>query len=132
MTKNAIVCVDDEAIILFALKQELRANFGSQFIYETALNVNKANEIIDELVSEGIDNILVISDWIMPGVKGDSFLIQINKKYPNIKGIIISGQAHIQAIENAKKECNLIAFINKPWLSSELIETIKKALDISN
>lgn len=128
--RDAIVCVDDEAIILFALKQELRSNFGNKFIYETALNANKAYEIIDELVKDGINNILVISDWIMPGIKGDTFLIEINKKYPNIKGIIISGQAHIPSIENAKKECNLIAFINKPWVSSELINIIKKTLDI--
>jgi DNA-binding NtrC family response regulator len=128
--KDAIVCVDDEAIILFALKQELRANFGNKFIYETALNANKAYEIIDDLVNDGIKNILVISDWIMPGIKGDAFLIEINRKYPNIKGIIISGQAHIPAIENAKKECNLIAFINKPWVSSELINIIKETLSI--
>lgn len=46
---NAILCVDDEPIILIALKQELKKQFGNEFQYETAINANEALEVVDEL-----------------------------------------------------------------------------------
>ena len=68
MSKKAILCVDDEAIILLSVKQELQSHFRERFIYETALSAKEALVIIDELSAEGIVFILVISDWLMPGM----------------------------------------------------------------
>lgn len=79
---NAILCVDDEPIILIALKQELKKQFGNEFQYETAINANEALEVVDELAQNGINVILILSDWRMPGIKGDEFLIHIHLKYP--------------------------------------------------
>ena len=45
--KSAILCVDDEAIILTSLKEQLRRRFGERYLYETAWeaennqNINK-------------------------------------------------------------------------------------------
>ena len=36
MSKAAIICVDDEAIILDSLKRQLRKAFENQYIYEFA------------------------------------------------------------------------------------------------
>ena len=68
MAKRAILCVDDEAIILIALKQELKIHFGDRFTYETAINALDALKAIDELSAEGIEIAVVISDWRMPGM----------------------------------------------------------------
>ena len=38
MTKPVILCVDDEPLILEALKTELRTRFPGRFSYETALD----------------------------------------------------------------------------------------------
>jgi len=68
---KAILCVDDEILILLSLLRELKSFFGETFVYERATNANQAFKVIDELALEGIKLILIISDWLMPGIKGD-------------------------------------------------------------
>jgi CheY-like chemotaxis protein len=124
----AILCVDDEAIILLSLKNELRMALGNKYIYESAMNALEAKNKIEILVKDGIDIILIISDWLMPGMKGDEFLIEIHKKYPKIKSIMITGHADPESIEKAKKEANLVACLSKPWNNKELIDIVKSCL----
>ncbi len=123
--KEAILCVDDEALMLLSLKTSLARNLGDEFIYETALDVEQAWEIIEELFKDKVDLILIISDWLMPGVKGDEFLIDVYKKYPTIKAIMLSGQIEEKYIEKVKKEANLIGFFSKPCRDKDLIKCIK-------
>jgi len=40
--KQAIVCVDDEVIILLSLIQELKHAFGSNYLYEKATDADSA------------------------------------------------------------------------------------------
>lgn len=117
---NAIVCVDDEAIIVFSLKRELQLSFGQRFVYETALGAEEALTVMDQLLEEGIQTILVISDWLMPGMKGDDFLRVVRQRYPQTKAILITGQADAQAIRAALDEPVAEAVLRKPWNPAEL------------
>jgi DNA-binding NtrC family response regulator len=125
ISQNAILCVDDEPIILISLKQELKKKLGNRFSYETAMNADEALEIIDELVSNGINLILILSDWLMPGIKGDEFLIIVHKKYPGIKSILITGHADEKAVARVKKEAGTYTVLSKPWDPNELLEAVK-------
>lgn len=127
--KQVILCVDDERIILRVLKNELMNSFGTRFLYETAESGEEALEIIDELTVEGMCIILILSDWLMPGIMGDELLTKVNSKYPQIKSIMISGQADQKAIEDARLNCNLTAFISKPWKKDDLLSAIRKCID---
>jgi DNA-binding NtrC family response regulator len=124
MDKGAIVCVDDEAIILMSLVQELRSSFGERFIYEKASNAEEALEIIDELVNEGINGLIVISDWLMPGAKGDEFIERASIIYPTIKAIMITGMADDEAIQRTQAHKNVVSVLKKPWRPKELQEII--------
>jgi len=126
--KQAILCIDDEAIILLALKDELKQRFGDRYIYETAMNTDQAFEIIEELIADGVEVVLILSDWLMPYVKGDEFLIQVYQRYPNIRAIMITGQADSCSIERARREANLYECITKPWNSDYLGEIIERCL----
>ncbi len=79
--KKAILCVDDEMIILLALIQELKSSFGNEFLYEKATDANQAFEVIEDLELEGVKLILIISDWLMPGIKGDEFLEMVKLQH---------------------------------------------------
>jgi DNA-binding NtrC family response regulator len=125
MGKNgAILIVDDEAIILMSLRQELRSQYGARFRLESALNAAEANAIIDELAADGVEVILVISDWLMPGVKGDEFLADVKRRYPGIRCIIVSGHIDAEAIEAVRASLALDAFIQKPWKRGELLAAV--------
>ncbi len=125
ISQNAILCVDDEPIILISLKQELKKKLGNKFSYETAMNADEALEIIEELVGNGVNLILILSDWLMPGIKGDEFLIMVHKKYPGIKSILITGHADEKAIERVKKEAGTYTVLSKPWNPTELMEAVE-------
>ncbi|MEM7757182.1 MAG: response regulator [Cyanobacteria bacterium P01_A01_bin.40] len=128
MSESAIICVDDEVIILDSLKKQLKRAFGDRFIYEVAENAAEAWEIIEELNEEGIEMIAIVSDWLMPGTKGDEFLIQIHHRFPNVVKVMLTGQADTEAIERAKEEANLHACLYKPWTESELTKIITTAI----
>lgn len=124
--KQAILCVDDEAIILMALKQELRSEFGDRFHYESAMDASQALDAIEALVAEGIQVILVISDWLMPGIRGDEFLEIVRERYPTISAIMITGQADERAIERVKKNACVVSVLGKPWDAKELKKKVQE------
>jgi DNA-binding NtrC family response regulator len=128
MSKKAIVCVDDEAIILLSLKQEIRDHFGDRFVYETAMDGEDALEIIKELEKDGIRTILMITDWLMPRMKGDDLIAFACQLYPGIKGILITGQADHESISKIKTHDEIITCIDKPWRHEDLIDAIERAV----
>ena len=129
MNKNVLLCVDDEKMILNSLKTQLKNEFGTQFSYETAENAIDAEELIEELVIDDHNVLIVVSDWLMPGIKGDEFLIKLHQKFPRIVKIMLTGQAKDEAITKAYKEANLHICLHKPWTEQELIEAIKTGIE---
>lgn len=129
MSKKIILCVDDEKIILDSLKSQLKYLFGGKYVYETAENADDAWEIIEEIEEEELKLLIIVSDWLMPGVKGDEFLIKVHQKFPKVVKILLTGQADEKAIENAKKNANLHKCLFKPWTKEELHNVILTGLD---
>lgn len=128
LQKKAILFVDDEVLVLQALKNQVKQKFGNQLIYETATDASEAWDIIQELTEEQVNLILIISDWLMPEKKGDEFLREVHEKFPTIKKIIISGQCDEREIQSLFKDIELFRFIRKPWSEQEIIQTIEDAL----
>lgn len=132
MSKKVILCVDDELIILNSLKTQIKEKFGKTFHLETAENATDAMSLIDELFSEKCKILIIVSDWLMPGIKGDEFLINVHKKYPEIVTIMLTGQACEEAVAKARAEANLHRCIFKPWTETELYESISTGLEKLN
>ncbi len=128
MYKPVILCVDDEKIVLQSLKTQLKSAFGDAYIYEIAEDANEALELIEELKEEEAKILLIVSDWLMPGMKGDELLIRVHQEFPNIIKIMLTGQADEEAIARAKQDANIHSCLYKPWAEEELIETIQSAL----
>ncbi len=128
MTKPVILCVDDEKVILDSLKIQLKKEFRDTYLYEAAESADEALEIIEELQEDEIAILVIVSDWLMPGMKGDEFLIEVHKRFPKIVKIMLTGQADEQSVEQAKKYANLHSCLHKPWNSEDLIENIKSGL----
>ncbi|EMJ53686.1 response regulator receiver domain protein [Leptospira interrogans serovar Valbuzzi str. Duyster] len=123
---NAILCVDDEPIILISLVQELKNKLGREFIFETAQDATEALEVIDDLVSKGTKVVLIVSDWLMPITNGDEFLIQVHKKYPEIPSILVTGHIEKGIFKKVQQEARTCMIIPKPWNSEELLKVVRK------
>jgi DNA-binding NtrC family response regulator len=126
--KKAIICVDDEPTVLNSLRTQLKRHFGDRYTYEIAENAEDAWEVIEELVDDGVEILLIVSDWLMPGVKGDEFLILVHRQHPGIITFMLTGQADDTAVENAKKNAALRDCFHKPWEEDVLIRSIRGAL----
>jgi CheY-like chemotaxis protein len=128
MSKPMILCVDDEQVILQSLKTQLEEAFGDAYLYEVAEDADEALEVINELDEDSISIILIVSDWLMPGMKGDEFLINVHQKFPKIIKIMLTGQADESSLKRVQEQANLHCCIFKPWSEEELVETIKSGL----
>lgn len=132
MQNTAILCVDDEEVILESLKEQLKRKFNNQYIYEVAQSAAEAWDIIEELQEDGVKILIVVSDWLMPEIKGDEFLIEVHNKFPNIIKVMLTGQADRMAIEKTQKEANLFACLHKPWTEDELANAIISGLEVAD
>lgn len=128
MDKQVILCVDDEDIILEALQEQLDSTFGEEYIIETSDSGEDALEFFEEMTSEGKQIPVIISDYIMPGMKGDELLKKIHKISPDSLKILLTGQASIEGISNAINNAQLYRYIAKPWDKDDLVLTVKEAI----
>ncbi|MCB1176411.1 MAG: EAL domain-containing protein, partial [Leptospiraceae bacterium] len=126
--KPVIICVDDEEMILSSLRFQVKKFFQDYFHIEIAHNAEIALEIIEECNQNGIELPLIISDQIMPGMKGDELLIAIHETNPKMIKIMLTGQANADAVGNALNNANLYRFIAKPWDPDDLNLTLMEAI----
>ena len=128
MSGAAILMVDDEKTILDSLKGQLRTLFGRRFSYETAEDATEAWEVLEELERAGVIVVVVVSDWLMPGKRGDEFLGEVRQRFPRIGRILLTGQADADAIRRAWEEAKVHEVVRKPWAPEELQRAIEAAL----
>ncbi|MGB5593685.1 MAG: diguanylate cyclase [Crocosphaera sp.] len=126
--KPIVICIDDEITVLDSLKIELKKALGEECIIETAEGGEDALELIEELMEEGCQVALVLSDYIMPDIRGDEVLKRIHKMSPNTLKIMLTGHANLEAVSNAIKHAKLYRYVSKPWQSDDLKLTVVEAL----
>ena len=128
MNDLVILCVDDEVTVLESITEQLRRNLKDSCEIETAESGEEALEIIEEFKEDSMEVALIISDQIMPRMKGDELLIDVHANHPKMKKVMLTGQANAQAVGNAVNEANLYRYISKPWDETDLILTVREAL----
>ncbi len=131
MSKPVILCVDDEAVVLDSLQVEFQDAFANLYECEMAESGEEALNIIEELYSDNVTIILIISDWLMPGMKGDEFLILAHERLPKVAKILLTGQADPEAVSNVYEKANACYCLYKPVDSKTLIETVKLCLNLN-
>ena len=127
MGNKIVLCVDDEKTILESLEMELGDPDG-KYQVELAMNGMEAIELLEEFIEEGNELAVVISDYIMPEIKGDELLIKIHKQHPATVNILLTGQSHIEGVTNAINQAALYRYIAKPWQKEDLKLTLATAL----
>ena len=127
MAGVTILCVDDERIILNALKEQLRRGVEGVTI-ETAETGQEGLEVFRELRREGVSVPLVISDQLMPGMRGEELLAAIHEIDPETLNVLLTGQATADAVGAAVNKARLYRYIGKPWTEGDLVTTTREAL----
>ncbi|MEG3858995.1 PAS domain S-box protein [Microcoleus sp. herbarium12] len=128
MKKPVIICVDDEQTILDSLEIDLLKAFEDKYLIETAQSGEEALELLLELLAEQYEVPLVISDHIMPNMKGDELLRSVHTISPKSLKIMLTGQADLEAVANAINYAKLYRYIPKPWQPDDLKLTVTEAI----
>jgi PAS domain S-box-containing protein len=126
--KQVIICVDDETSVLRSLRTELQEVIGKNYLIEIASGGEEALELIEELLEDEYEVPLIISDHIMPDMKGDELLKRVHQLSPKTLKIMLTGQADLEAVGRAIKYAKLYRYIAKPWQSEDLKLTVTEAI----
>jgi CheY-like chemotaxis protein len=125
MKKIAILCVDDEKIILDSLKIQLENNFRNKYLFEYAENGEEALEVVEYFLAENVDILVVISDYQMPGMKGDEFAKRLKSMLSGINIIMLTGEIPSDVKENLIEKNIILNAVANPWDEVTLINMIK-------
>jgi len=130
MSKLNIVCIDDQREVLAAVKRDLEIIAEDYEIVECE-SAKEAEEVLEELYSEGNEVALIICDHIMPGENGIDFLARLNfeARYQKTKKIVLTGLATHQDTIRAINDAKIDIYIEKPWAQDSFIESVKKLLE---
>src|SRR5262249_43490390 len=95
---------------------------------EVAEDAAEALEILDSLQSDGVTVPVVVSDHIMPGMKGDELLVRVHERLPHTRTILLTGQAGLDAVARAVNSAGLYRYVAKPWERNDLTMTVREAV----
>jgi CheY-like chemotaxis protein len=97
-------------------------------IVETLNEPNLTGSLIEEIIAMGIEVPLVIVDYQMPKINGAQLIMELRKNYPEIRYVMLSGQANEVVVEELIEAGVIDAFISKPWEENELLRKLEALL----
>jgi two-component system response regulator PilR (NtrC family) len=119
VTKRRILVVDDEPFVCDAVKMMLA------FDGHDVVTANDAKEALAVLDKDAFD--LVITDFAMPGMKGDELAAAIKARSPRQPVVMIT--AYAEMLQSSGKSLPGVDFlISKPFLLEHLREAIAAVL----
>jgi DNA-binding NtrC family response regulator len=120
--KDSVLVVDDEPPILEAFAAALAPYFD----VSTALSSREADFILRKKEFK-----VVISDHLMPGGNGMSFLVRAREEYPQMQRILVTGYMKPEMLIRSVNEAALFRYLLKPVTLSELIKVVQDAARVS-
>jgi CheY-like chemotaxis protein len=124
--RYAVVCVDDDPIILQVLSFQLEKIIDKKCtLLEYFTDPVVALDSIDELMGMKIDVIFVIVDYQMPQMNGAQLVRAIKEKYPDMSCVMLSGQANSVQVTDLMRDKMLREFVVKPWEEKTLFSVLQ-------
>jgi DNA-binding NtrC family response regulator len=116
--KDPILVVDDEQPILDTFVAALSPHFD----VSAATSAREAEFLLRKKEFK-----VVISDHLMPGGNGMSFLVRAREEYPRMKRILVTGYMKPEMLIRSVNEAALFRYLLKPVTLSELIKVVREA-----
>jgi len=120
-SENILIVEDEKEVCRFAAEALTSLGYN---VYE-ANNGRLALELI-KMEHPKID--IIISDLIMPELNGKEFVEKVEKIYPDVKVIYVSGYTDSHIVQNGLLEEG-VNFVHKPYSLKTLASAVRKVLD---
>ncbi|RMD80388.1 MAG: response regulator [Lentisphaerae bacterium] len=122
--RPVVFAVDDELYILHSLKRELRR---AKIDVET---FNTPQALLEAIQTPPRELIAVITDFKMPGIKGDMLINRIKRSYPSLPCIVLTGETTRENIQKLIQSGTVHAILRKPWDRERLLQLLNELADI--
>jgi PAS domain S-box-containing protein len=114
--RNAVILlVDDEALVRRATADMLQ-EIGHEVV--EAASANAALKLLEE--REDID--LLVTDYLMPGTRGNELIEKARESRPDLKAVLITGYARIAADQKG------VSRLSKPFRAADLAREVARLL----
>jgi DNA-binding NtrC family response regulator len=117
-----VMLIDDEPYILEALQRQLRAEACEVRPFQDPLVA------LESFFQDG-DYAVIVSDNLMPGLKGLELLARAREFAPQARRVLLTGHTELNQAIAAFNEGVIHRFINKPWDAADLIGVLREELD---
>ena len=127
--KYAVLCVDDDPVILHLIDFQMKKLVNPvNTIVESTTDPTHVEEKLEEIKSYGLEPLFLMTDYQMPGMSGAQLIRKMKKINPELKCILLSGQANDVAVAELEDEKLLFSFIGKPWREDQMKEILRPLL----
>ncbi|WP_242336089.1 MULTISPECIES: HD domain-containing phosphohydrolase [Anaeromyxobacter] len=116
-----VLVVDDDELILKALARILESSGFAPCCYASP------EAALEALESER--PVVIISDYMMPGMDGVAFLNQARARYPAAIRILCTAADDFRVALEAVNSGEVYRIVSKPWHQTELIATVTQAAE---
>ncbi|MGR3323556.1 MAG: ATP-binding protein [Pseudooceanicola sp.] len=120
-TEGVILLVEDEAPVRAFASQALRLRGF------TVIEAENAEEALEKLSDESLKVDLFVTDVVMPGMDGPSWVREARKDRPDVRVVFVSGYAE-DSIGESRDDVPNSTFLPKPFSLAQLTEMVQRQL----
>ena len=114
-----VLVVDDDKPLLEMWKAALEADFA----VTTATSAKDAEFLMRKNTYK-----VVVSDHLMPGGNGLSFLVRMREEHPRTQRVLVTGYMKPEMLLRSVNEAGLLRYFLKPVSIADLTKTIREGI----
>jgi len=122
-TAEPVLIVDDDKPLL----EMWQAALQSEFDVTTATSAKDA-----EFLMRKNSYKVVVSDHLMPGGNGLSFLVRMREEHPRTQRVLVTGYMKPEMLLRSVNEAGLLRYYLKPVTITDLVKTIREGIKAYN
>lgn len=116
--KPSVVFVDDDA----GNRQAFQAAFRTTMNVFTAADIQEVWALLSAHTVH-----VVIADQRMPCTKGSELLAQVKERFPNVRRMLVTAYADLEAIIEAVNNGGVTKYFAKPWVHDQIVSAVDQA-----
>jgi DNA-binding NtrC family response regulator len=118
-TVEPVLIVDDDKPLL----EMWQAALQSEFDVTTATSAKDAEFLMRKNTYK-----VVVSDHLMPGGNGLSFLVRMREEHPRTQRVLVTGYMKPEMLLRSVNEAGLLRYYLKPVTITDLVKTIREGI----
>jgi response regulator RpfG family c-di-GMP phosphodiesterase len=120
ITKEKILCVDDDPIVIYALQKDLQAHFN-------VVTAKSGQEALTLVAQKG-PFAVIVADMMMPEMNGVQLLMEVERIAPDSVRVMLSGDSDKQTAVDAINDGHIFRFLTKPCAPEKLVAVMNAAV----